>query len=46
VFVAMVGGDGGGKRTLSYGIHRGTKEEHRNNYKEGKNWKIPLYRGP
>jgi hypothetical protein len=30
VFVAMVGGDGGGKRTLSQGIHRGTKEEHRN----------------
>ncbi len=34
VFVAMVGGDGGGKRTLSYGIHRGTKEEHRNNYED------------
>jgi hypothetical protein len=30
----MVGGDGGGERTHSYGIHRGTKEEHRNNYKE------------
>ena len=34
VFVAMVGGDGGGERTLSYGIHRGTKEEHRNNYED------------
>jgi hypothetical protein len=34
VFVAMVGGDGGGKRTLSQGIHRGTKEEHRNNYQD------------
>ncbi len=33
MFVAMVGGDGGGKRTLSYGIHRGAKEE-RNNYKD------------
>ncbi len=33
VFVAMVGGDGGGERTLS-GIHRRTKEEHRNNYKD------------
>ncbi len=36
MFVAMVGGDGGGKRTVSYsyGNHRGTKEEHRNNYKD------------
>ncbi len=34
VFVAMVGGDGGGKRMLQEGIHRGTKEEHRNNYKD------------
>jgi hypothetical protein len=32
VFVAMVGGYGGGKRTLWWGIHRGTKEDHRNNY--------------
>ncbi len=30
----MVGGDGGGERTLSSRIHRGTKEEHRNNYKD------------
>ncbi len=30
----MVGGDGGGKRTHSEWIHRGTKEEHRNNYKD------------
>jgi hypothetical protein len=29
----MVGGDGGGERTLSQRIHRGTKEENRNNYK-------------
>jgi hypothetical protein len=34
VFVATVGGDGGGERTLSYGIHWGTKEEHRNNYED------------
>jgi hypothetical protein len=34
VFVAMVGGDGGVKRTLSQGILRGTKEEHRNNYED------------
>ncbi len=34
MFVAMVGGDGGGKRTVSQGIHRGRKEEHRNNYKD------------
>jgi hypothetical protein len=33
VFVAMVGGDDGGKRTISYGIHQGTKEE-RNNYED------------
>jgi hypothetical protein len=30
----MVGCDGGGKRTLSEGIHRRTKEEHRNNCKD------------
>ncbi len=34
MFVAMVGGDGGGEGTLSYGILRGTKEEHRNNNKD------------
>ncbi len=34
VFVAMVWGDGGGKRTLSHGIQRGTKEAHRNNYED------------
>jgi hypothetical protein len=34
VFDAMVGGDGGGKRTLCQGIHRGMKEEHRNNYED------------
>ncbi len=34
MFVAMVGGDCGGKRIHSLGIHRGTKEEHRNNYED------------
>jgi hypothetical protein len=34
VFVAMVGGDGGVKRTLSERILRGKKEEHRNNYED------------
>ncbi len=34
MFVAMVGGDGGVERTLSSGILRGTKEEHRNNCKD------------
>jgi hypothetical protein len=34
VFVAMVGGDSGGKRTLLYIIYRGTKKDHRNHYKD------------
>jgi hypothetical protein len=35
VFVAMVGGDGGVKRTLSYKEFKGEKKEgHRNNYKD------------